>query len=152
MSHQKCASLVAVSLLLAMLGISQVEGKLACEKIHDDFKCLLTEADSNDKFSGSATNIFSKDITIDMHNVVDLCTALTPPEGAGPHVWPPPKPPKSTTALTRTHNRDLVIAKGGKRALSMEKPTKKDYCSLAIIKNCRAGGERMECAKLIELS
>lgn len=146
------ASLVLASLLLAMLGVSEVESKLACEKFHDDFKCLLTEADANDKFSGSAANKYPKDVTIDMHNVVDLCTALTPPEGGSSRGWPPQKPPKSATATTRTHTRDLVIAKGGKRALSMEKPTKKDYCSLAIIKNCRVDGERMECAKLIELS
>lgn len=151
-SHRKLASLVAASLLLVMLGSNQVEGKLACEKFYDDFRCLSTEADSSDKFSGTASNKYSKDVTIDMHNVVDLCSALTPPEGGSPRGWPPQKPPKSATATTRTHTRDLVIAKGGKRVLSMEKPSKKDYCSLAIIKNCRADGERMECAKLIELS
>lgn len=151
-NHKRLISLLALVLVTHELGL--VEGKLNCEKFYDDFKCLAKETEADDKFSGTATNKHSKGVLLDVMNVVDLCNLLTPPEGVALH-WPPPeKPPKSSSAISRSATKDLAIPKGGKTQLKMEKPTKKDYCSKTIIKNCREEGSsvRMECAKLIDLS
>lgn len=151
-NHRKLFAFLV--LVIVTLDAGLVDGKLNCDKFYDDFKCLATETDSADKFFGTATNKHSKGILIDVQNVVDLCTLLTPPTGAS-LPWPPPdKPPKSATAVSRAYTKDLAIAKEGKTQLKMEKPTKKGYCSKTIIRNCREEGSsvKIECAKLIDLS
>lgn len=149
-------------LLLAMaLTLGCVPGasaSLNCTKFREAFRCLASDRDEAASFRGSARNLHSTEVSVDVMNFVDLCERIK----SSPSGPPAPRgeagmarglaPPRSSTALTHRIERDLRVPMGGQLALEMEPVKRSGYCSRMVVRNCRtSAGTKMDCASLISI-
>lgn len=163
-SHTVVVLLALVVLCAILVSIGQVEAKLSCAKLRTGYKCVGGDRDEPDAFSGTITNTYSTDVKVDLMNVVDLCEKVrssplpfrstnsnnnnnNSTRGDGQ-----PKRPRSTTVLSRRADRGLVIPRGGKIPVNMDRVKVPGYCSKVMIKNCRtASNFQMDCSQLISI-
>lgn len=151
-----------VLLIASFFILDRIDGvRSNCIHMRDGFKCEANESSGDSDFKVNLSNKVAEDVKFDIFKRVGDCKKGNR-NGHGPppldHLRPSQR--YSETQIKQeldkegqgTYDRDLVVPKGGKLTLALDKgPT--PFCSITIVRNCRNSANlRMDCSSLLAIN